>query len=382
MDINLLMNLFENSDIGFFTGVPDSLLAKFCNYLMSHYGVNNQNHIVAHNEGGSVALASGYHFATGKVPCVYMQNSGIGNSLNPIVSLANQKIYGVPMLFIIGWRGEPGTKDEPQHVLQGEITLKLLSDMEIDYFIVDKDTCFEQLEEIMEHYRNLFSIGKSAALVVRKGAFSGSDYEYRNNYLFNREQAIQIIVEATSDDPIISTTGKISRELYELRESRGDGHERDFLTVGSMGHNIMIALGIAIQKPEHRIWCIDGDGAVLMHMGGMGIVGNQSPANFYHIVLNNVAHETVGGMPTVAESIDFIEIARACGYNYVYKAHDAVSLNTVLDQAKHQKGPVFIEVLVALGSRPDLGRPKTTTMHNKLDFMRFLSNTEENGCVE
>ena len=373
MDVKLFVDALNENNINFFTGVPDSLLGVLCDELVNRYGTDGGNHIVAHNEGGCVALAGGYHLASGSIPCVYMQNSGIGNAANPIASLTHPKVYGIPMLFIIGWRGEPGTKDEPQHVFQGEITLKLLKDMEIEYFIVDKTTMLADVESVLKGFSSLFAEGKSAAFVIRKGTFSGNNHSYHNSYTLNREEAIGITLEAASSDPIISTTGKISRELFEIRHNCGEGHERDFLTVGSMGHSVMIALGIAMQQPKRRIWCLDGDGAVLMHMGSMALVGNYNPEKFIHIVFNNEAHETVGGMPTAAKSIDLPSIAKACGYCHVFRATNAESLETVLAQAKTQQGPVFIEVQVALGSRLDLGRPTTTTAHNKLSFMNFLN---------
>jgi len=359
--------------IDFFTGIPDSLLCEFCDELVARYGTVGKKHIVAHNEGGSVALASGYYLARNKIPCVYMQNSGIGNALNPITSLTHQKVYGIPILYVIGWRGEPGIKDEPQHLFQGASTLKLLTDMEIEYFIIDKSTPLEEIDNILSQYRINFIAGKSLALVVRQNTFCGNDYKYCNNYILNREQAISSIVNNVGNDVIVATTGKISRELFEVRKMRNEKHEKDFLTVGSMGHCIMIALGIALQLPKRRVWCLDGDGSVLMHMGSMSIVGYQKPEKFIHIMLNNAAHDTVGGMPTVADNIDFQKIAEACGYTYVYKAEDIESLKSILEQVKMREGLFFIEVLVALGSRPNLGRPSITTSDNKNSFMDFLT---------
>jgi phosphonopyruvate decarboxylase len=372
VNINIFLDIFIKKDITFFTGVPDSLLSVFCDEIVNRYGVGNKHHIVAHNEGGGVALASGYHLSTGKIPCVYMQNSGIGNALNPVASLTHPKVYGIPMLFVVGWRGEPGIPDEPQHIFQGEVTLALLSDMDIDCFIVDKETSAEQVESVLTRFNELFNQGMSAAFVIRKGAFSGNGRVYENEYKLNREQAVGIVLEAAGSDPVVSTTGKISRELFEIRNSRAEGHERDFLTVGSMGHSVMIALGIALQQPERRVWCLDGDGAVLMHMGGMGIVASQAPERFIHVVFNNSAHETVGGIPTVAGTVDLSAIALACGYRHIYKTDDVKTLKEALEQAKIQNGPIFIEVFVTLGSRSELGRPTTSTKENKCSFMEFL----------
>ena len=285
----------------FYTGVPDSQLKALCNYLMATYGIDQKHHIIAANEGNCTALAAGYHLATGKVPVVYMQNSGEGNIINPAASLLNDKVYGIPMIFVIGWRGEPGIHDEPQHIYQGEVTVRLLEDMEIASFVIGKETTDEEVETAMDGFRKLLAAGKQAAFVVRKGALTDAPkVEYKNNNTMLREEIIRHIVKASGEDPIVSTTGKASRELFEIRAANGQSHKYDFLTVGSMGHSSSIALGVALNKPEERIWCIDGDGAVLMHMGAMAVIGANKPKNLIHVVINNGAHETVGGMPTVA----------------------------------------------------------------------------------
>ena len=372
MKASEFLSQLTQADIEFFTGVPDSLLGAFCDQLMRIYGINGKHHIVAQNEGGCVALASGYYLATFKTPCVYMQNSGIGNALNPVVSLTHPDVFGIPVLFVIGWRGEPRIPDEPQHIFQGEITERLLSDLDIEYFILDKSATQEQLLKVLLHFKTLFSKGKSAAFLIRKGALSGDAETYSNGYTLNREEAIGIVLDACEGDPVVSTTGKISRELFELRKKRADPHNRDFLAVGSMGHSVLVALGIALQQPERRIWCFDGDGSVLMHMGSFGVVGNQCPENFVHVLFNNAAHETVGGIPTVADNIDFTSVARSCGYAHVYKVYDTDALNAALEQVKTLTGPVFIEIHVTLDSRADLGRPTISTQNNKHDFMEFL----------
>ncbi|MCD4550327.1 MULTISPECIES: phosphonopyruvate decarboxylase [unclassified Schaalia] len=358
----------------FYTGVPDSQLKALCNYLMHTYGTDPAHHVIAANEGNCVALAAGYHLATGKVPVVYMQNSGQGNVINPVASLLHEKVYAIPMIFVLGWRGEPGVHDEPQHVYQGEVTLKLLDDMGIRYCIVGKDTTPDELHATMREFRSLLDQGLDVAFVVRKGALSFTGkVEYANNYPMNREEIIRHIVEVTGDDPIVSTTGKASRELFEIREARGQGHERDFLTVGSMGHASSIALGMALAKPQQRLWCIDGDGATLMHMGSLALIGAQKPRHLIHIVINNEAHETVGGMPTVAGHIDLVGIARSCGYEYVASAATYEQLDTELKKACEVSGPVFVEVRCNIGAREDLGRPTTTARENKENFMSYVA---------
>lgn len=357
----------------FFTGVPDSLLKSLCSCLMERYGVDGDHHVIAANEGNCTALAAGYHLATGKVPVVYMQNSGEGNVINPVASLLNDKVYAIPMIFIIGWRGEPGVHDEPQHIYQGKVTLKLLEDMDIASFVIGKETTAEEMAEAMGNFRAVLKDGKQVAFVVRKGALS---YEgkvaYKNDNKMLREDIIKHIVAVSGEDPIVSTTGKASRELFEIREANSQSHKYDFLTVGSMGHSSSIAMGIAVSKPEQKIWCIDGDGAVLMHMGAMAVMGSVKPHNLVHVLINNGAHETVGGMPTVAGKMDFPAIAKACGYDTAEKVEDFDALDIALKKVKEESGLHFLEVSCAIGARDDLGRPTTTAVENKVNFMEYL----------
>jgi len=359
-------------NISFFTGVPDSQLQSLCNYLMNTYGISNQ-HIIAANEGNAAAIAAGYHLATGKIPCVYMQNSGLGNIINPAASLLHPMVYGIPCVFIIGWRGEPGVKDEPQHIFQGEITLELLEVMDIAMMIIDKETTVTELEAQMHEFGEQLVQGKSVAFVVKKGALEYDEaVSYRNEYTMLREEIIRHIVEVSGEDIIISTTGKASRELFEIREQNGQPHCFDFLTVGSMGHSSSIALGIALHKPQCKVWCVDGDGSVLMHMGAMAVLGANAPANLVHLVINNESHETVGGMPTVAGKIDLVQIAKGCGYQEVYSVNTFAELDEVLRKAKQADKLVFVEVKSAIGARKDLGRPTTTARENKEQFMKYL----------
>jgi len=361
----------------FYTGVPDSQLKALCNYLMHTYGIDPRHHMIAANEGNCTALAAGYHLATGKVPVVYMQNSGQGNIINPVASLLSDKVYAIPVIFVIGWRGEPGVHDEPQHIYQGEVTLKLMEDMDIATFVISKNTTEEELSAAMAAFQPLLAKGKSVAFVVRKGGLAfDEEVTYANGYPMTREEIIGHIADAAGDDIIVSTTGKASRELFEIREARGQGHGNDFLTVGSMGHSSSIALGVAIQKPGTRVWCVDGDGAMLMHMGSMAVLGSQAPSNLIHVVINNQAHETVGGMPTVAGSISPADVAKACGYPHATRVSTPDELRQALADAKARRELSFIEVMCSIGAREDLGRPTTTALENKQAFMQKLSQCE------
>lgn len=358
----------------FYTGVPDSQLKPLCDCLMDRYGIDARHHIIAANEGNGAALAAGYHLATGKIPVAYMQNSGEGNIINPVASLLNERVYRIPMIFIIGWRGEPGTKDEPQHIYQGEVTLKLLEDMNIEFFILDPDTSEEQIEERMTDFRKVLDAGGDVAFVVRKGALTyDKKITYKNEYAMSREEIIRHIVAVSGSDPVVSTTGKASRELFEIREENRESHKYDFLTVGSMGHSSSIALGIAVNKPDTKIWCMDGDGALLMHMGSMAVLAQQKPENMVHIVINNEAHETVGGMPTAAAESDLVAVAKACGYPYAASADNFDTLDKELVLAKERKALSFLEIKCQIGARADLGRPTTTALENKQNFMQYLN---------
>lgn len=357
----------------YFVGVPDSQLKALCNCLMDKYGIDPSHHIVAANEGNCVAIAAGYHLATGKVPVVYLQNSGVGNIINPVASLLNEKVYGIPMIFIVGWRGEPGVHDEPQHIYQGEVTLKLLEDMGIKAFVLRSETTDDEVEKVMGSFREQLQAGKDVAFVIAKGSLIGApEVEYSNDYIMTREEVIRHIVEVSGEDPIVCTTGKASRELFEIREANHQSHKYDFLTVGSMGHSSSIALGIALSKPNKRIWCIDGDGAALMHMGAMAIIGANHPSNFIHVVINNEAHESVGGVPTVAENVNLSAVAKSCGYEKSVSVDNDKMLKAELLDAKNNEGLRFIEIKCAIGARSDLGRPGASPMENKELFLKYL----------
>lgn len=373
MDIVRFINFIEKFDVGFYTGVPDSQLAPLCNYLIQTYGISDK-HIIAANEGNSVALAAGYYLATAKIPVVYMQNSGLGNIINPVVSLLNEEVYGIPCIFVIGWRGEPEVKDEPQHIFQGKITMQLLDIMDVYSITISPKTTIGEIEQQFSKIKEILNVGKSIAFVIKKGAFtSDNNIDYNNNFLMKREEIIERIVAVASEDIIISTTGKASRELFEIRENNNQQHKYDFLTVGSMGYCSSIALTIAMMKPYNKIWCIDGDGAVLMHMGAMAVIGSTAPRNMIHVVINNGAHETVGGMPTVANKINLVDIALGCGYPKALFADNHEDLELILYEASQSDELIFIEVKAALGAREDLGRPTSSAKDNKEIFMKYLS---------
>ena len=354
-----------------FAGVPDSLLKNICAYITDHFDA--AHNIIAANEGAAVGLAAGHYLATGQSACVYMQNSGEGNIINPLASLTDQEVYNIPVLLLIGWRGRPGVHDEPQHVKQGKVTTGLLNVMGVNYEVLSKeeDKAAKQISKAAKALANK----EVFALVIEKDTFE--DYKLQNvevnDLTMPREEAIQTVAAALGEkDCIVSTTGMISRELFEYRAAMNQGHERDFLTVGSMGHASQIALGIAMAKPDRKVWCFDGDGAAIMHMGSMAIVANKAPKNYVHVVFNNGAHDSVGGQPTVGLKIDLPRVARAVGYPHTYSVSTKEDLMDVLNEAKKKNDLSLIEIKVKKGNRKDLGRPTTTPIQNKEALMDFL----------
>lgn len=359
--------------INFFAGVPDSLLKNICAYIADN--LDDKHNIITANEGAAVALAAGYHLATGKVGCVYMQNSGEGNAVNPLASLTDKEVYHIPVLLLIGWRGRPGIHDEPQHVKQGKITTGLLNVLGINYEVLNKEEDFAK-HQIEKAINSIRTTGEAFALVVEKDTFDSYTLQnvVKNDLTLAREEAVQMVAKSLDkNDVVVSTTGMISRELFEYREAAGEGHQNDFLTVGSMGHASQIALGIALQKPDSNVFCFEGDGAVLMHTGSMAITASKKPGKFYHVVFNNGAHDSVGGQPTVALDIDLPAIAKAVGYPSVFSVDNQNDLAQLLPKITSFPAPVFLEIKVKKGNRKDLGRPTTTPVQNKEALMNFLN---------
>lgn len=375
IDCLSFLRILESLQIDFFTGVPDSLLKDFCSCLLDN--TTRKQHVITSNEGAAIALASGYHLATGRIPLVYLQNSGIGNAVNPLLSLADKEVYGIPMILMIGWRGEPGLKDEPQHIKQGRVQNAMLDAMEIPYRILDISK-----DKVETHLECLTKIAKKdntpVALIIKKGTFQSYENKKNttNDFILTREDAIKIILkQLEGDEIIVSTTGKTSRELFELRRNNHRGSTRDFLTVGSMGHASQIALGISLFS-DRKVICLDGDGSVIMHMGALPIIGSIASGRFIHIIINNGAHDSVGGQPTVGFDIDFVNIAKACGYSDALSVKDETGIEEAFRRFSSMQGPVLLEVLTRKGARIDLGRPSNTPRQNMESFMRSLNSYE------
>lgn len=370
MKASMFLREVKNIGIHTIVGVPDSTLKQFCDAVCLDDGKEFRHYVTA-NEGAAVGLATGAYLAE-KCPClVYLQNSGLGNIINPLASIANQEVYGIPMLFVVGWRGEPGVKDEPQHVYQGKVTCELLEVMDVPYSVIDEITSEAQMVKILEKAHKILGDSRQYAIVVKKGTFEKEcAFTWTNGYELIREQVLRTILEQVYNDSyIVSTTGKISRELYEQSDALYGNHDRLFMTVGGMGHASMIAYGMAQADENRRIVCIDGDGAVMMHMGALAFLAKQSPKNFLHIVINNAAHESVGAMPTGYSGQTYSEVAKACGYKNTYTVKTSDELEMALLVVKGKKELSMIEVMVSLDSRAELGRPKESARENRVNFM-------------
>ena len=376
-------DVLKNQGVDFFCGVPDSLLKDLCAYISDN--TQDKNHIICANEGNAIALCAGHYLANSTFGVAYMQNSGLGNCINPLLSLVDEEVYKIPLLMLIGWRGEIGTQDEPQHLKQGKVSDKILKACKIEYSILSKEekNALIELEKACEYIKRK---SKPYAIIIRKNSFE--PYKLKNskktNYKMTREFAMKEVVNSIDQNSIIiSTTGQISRELYEIRENSNCFHEKDFLTVGSMGHASSIALAVALEKKQKEIYCFDGDGAMIMHLGALPVISKTQCKNFKHIVFNNEAHDSVGAQPTSADMINFIKLAKACGYKNSYRAENLKELKSVLKNFINSQGPSLLEIKVKCGARKDLGRPKEKPCENKKIFMEFLNENitfqEENS---
>ena len=367
----------SSHDVNFYTGVPDSLLKDMCAYVTDHFPDNS--HKITANEGSAIGLAIGYYISSKKLPLVYMQNSGLGNAVNPLTSLADKKVYSIPMLLVIGWRGEPGTKDEPQHIKQGLITEELLQILDIPYEVIDEKITKSELSNILEKQIQIALKGMHpVALLIKKGTFityasqtSTEMVNERNLSAMSRSEFIDYYIKMKNNHVVVATTGVTSRELLEIRKQNEQSTDQDFLTVGGMGHASQIALGIAMNKPQTKIVCLDGDGSLLMHMGSLASIADSNCENYNYILLNNTVHDSVGGQPIGAKSIDFLEVAKSCGFKKVFKIKSYDQLSE-LNNLFNQNGPTFIEIIIKPGYPSDLLRPEKTPKQNKEDFEKFL----------
>ena len=367
IDPKAFLEILTGLDIDFFTGVPDSLLKSFNQVLP----MNPRQHLIAANEGNAIALGIGHYLATQKLPCIYMQNSGFGNAVNPLLSTCVPSVYGIPMLLLIGWRGQPNIKDEPQHVHVGKTMLQSLEAMEIPFqllspeFIETKSALEKACRDARQH-RSPF------ALIVPKDFFAKTSQETKQlDTGLTREQALKIVAShAPANAKYFATTGHLGRELYEHRQTQGQPHHDDFLNIGSMGHCSQIALGFHLGSKKPTV-CLDGDGALLMHLGALAICGQYAHAQhgFYHILFNNGVHDSVGAQPTVGHKVDWSLMAKACGYESYVRVEDEQGLVAACSGLFSKNKTCFIEIMIQPGARKDLGRPTQTPTQSLSQFL-------------
>ncbi len=367
MESEQFTTILKKLGFRFITGVPCSFLKPFLSYISNK---KQMEHIIATSEGEAIAIATGYHLATGKVPIVYMQNSGFGNAVNAITSLCAQLVYSIPLIIFLTWRGKPGVKDEPQHALMGQIMIQLLEILRIPYQIASDNT--DNVIKKLKILKREALLGKHPAVLIFPSLlFKDNKKESVKNISFpmSREEALEIIVSITKNNPVISTTGKTSRELFELREQKNMKHQFDFLTVGSMGHAAGIGLGVALQAKKD-VFIIDGDGSVLMKMGTLATIGNYQPKNFIHVIIDNESYESTGAQPSVSAHVSWKSILKGAGYKTISVVTEKAQLKKI--EFSHLKKPAAIVVKVHPGSRKNLGRPTSTPIQNKEAFMKFM----------
>lgn len=372
MEAKDLVDILASRKMDFFTGIPDSHMEQLCNYLVERFGTSGR-HIMPANEGSCAGIAAGYHLATGKVPVIYMQNSGLGNFMNPFVSMLSDRLFGIPCLLIIGWKGEPGRPEQPQHEFQGELTEGTLKLLGIPYAVLEKGIDEAGFASLIDRLQPTLERGGNAAILVKSGAVTASIAKRsKHDGLMSREYVLERITAAAPDDAFVATTGRTCRELYEVRERLGLSYRNDFLVIGSMGHASSVSLGVALNKPGIRVWCLDGDGSVLMHMGALAAIGTSTAENMVHVILNNGTYDSVGGQPTMASGIDFGKVAKACGYKACFMAKSPDSLDKAISKVRLSSGPALLEVRISDSSREDLGWPKVQPRDAKSAFMGFL----------
>ncbi|MCB0307880.1 MAG: phosphonopyruvate decarboxylase [Bdellovibrionales bacterium] len=369
IDPQQFLDVLVSQDFSFFAGVPDSLLKDICSAIGDRF--SQKSHFITTQEGSAVAMAAGYHLASGRHPLVYMQNSGLGNALNPLVSLAHRDVYSIPILLLIGWRGAPGESDEPQHMAMGSATPRILEALKIPYEELPM-TIDEAKQTVMKVTTLLRTNNAPSAILVKPGCFES--YELKDKFQFktslSREAALNSVVEniVPKDTVFLATTGKLGRELFELRERQGKIPPPDFLNIGAMGHVSQIALGAALNTSK-QVVCLDGDGSLLMHLGGLATIGQLAPKNFKHIVFNNGAHESVGGQTTIGSKLNLLSVASSLGYVWMQRSETEDDLIAKLRELCNVSGPAFLEIRVTNASRKTLSRPTTSVLENKLRFM-------------
>ena len=370
-------DILKKYDFTFFTGIPDSTFKDWTKFLADKDGQKLQN-IVPCNECEATAIATGYYLATKKIGVIYMQNSGFGKTINPLTSLCDPDVYSIPVLLLIGWRGEPGKVDEPQHKKMGKVLLPLLETLKVPYNVLEPDV--NQIENDCKKALIYFKNNQGPyAFIIRSNFFE--NYPMKDKVQFNyelvRDEVINLILDnASESDIIVSSTGYISREVYEYREARKKDHNKSFYNVGSMGCACSIGLSIALQKSDRRIIVLDGDGAIIMQMGAFTTIGKYSPSNFVHIIFDNNAHESTGGQPTNSATVNFVKIALAANYKRGKEIKTKKDLIDAIPEIKSEKGPIIFVIKIKMGTKPNLKRPEKSPIELKQDFIKNLTNVK------
>jgi phosphonopyruvate decarboxylase len=368
------VNHLHRLGVTLYTGVPDSLLKQLGSHIM--VTLPRERHVIAANEGAAVAIAMGHYLRTATPAVVYLQNSGMGNTINPLLSLADPDVYGTPMVVVVGWRGQPGVKDEPQHVKQGRVMEALLDALDLPWAVLPRDPDGADVT-MADAVKTALDGDTPYVVLVEKGTFADADVTppavEASAGLPSRADALVALADAVGPDAVIvSTTGMLSRELFEHRERESADGSRDFLTVGGMGHASAIALGVAMREPTREVWCLDGDGALLMHLGSLAVIADHAPATYFHVVFNNGVHDSVGGQPTSVGLVDVPAAAQAMGYRHAERAAGLDDLPAAVERLRAAGGPALLELQVRPGNRPGIGRPTRTPQESKRAFMRAV----------
>lgn len=364
----------QRRGVSLFTGVPDSLLKDLGVAVTAR--VPAGHHVIAANEGAAVGVAIGHYLRTAQPAVVYLQNSGLGNAVNPLMSLADPEVYGIPMLLIVGWRGRPGVTDEPQHRKQGRIMPALLDALDLPWQVLPHDT-EAACRSVDAMLTAALASSSPSVLLVEPGGFASTPQPGPTTAidaaLPSREAALTTVVEAIGDEAIlVATTGMLSRELFALRQRTGAGDERDFLTVGGMGHASAIALGVALEEADREVWCLDGDGALLMHLGGLAVIAEHAPHTLFHVVFNNGVHASVGGQPTAISQVDLVQASRGLGYRNAVSASNLAQVAAAVPALRASGGPSLLEAVVQPGNRAGIGRPTRSPAQSRQAFMQAL----------
>ncbi len=350
------IEFFKRNKISFFTGVPDSTLKNFTYLLNKEF----KNHYPVYNEGSAISLAIGYHLSKKNIACVYLQNSGLSNAINPLISIAHKKVYSIPLLILIGWRGSPkGPPDEPQHHVKGKITKDILKLLDIKTIVLNDENDFSKLKKLINFSKNN---NRAVACLIKNNTFKNVNLTFKKKHkkskIYRKEVLDELLKQIKKKTKIISTTGFTSREIYQLRKEKNYQNGKDFYMVGGMGHAGMVSLGVAINE-KNQIICLDGDGSILMHMGSLKTQGLFGRKNFKHILLNNNCHESVGEQDTFAEGTNFPKLCKMLGYKNVFEISYKKDLKKKLNSFLKSNGPSFLEIKIRTGTLKNLIRPNS-----------------------